>query len=130
VRLHILFPLHKDITTVLKKGGKLVRTFRTEVVLTITTGKLLCEFADMHECCEYLANSPIFTHQFANRPLMDAITNGILAQHPQLKDVDVSGIIAGDFAGIETFLGEQRVKFGGVLNLHPINLTGGFNDRT
>ena len=64
------------------------RTFPTEVLLSLTTGRLLCEFSKMHELAEWLCGSPVFTHQFAYRPFVDELRDCVIKQHPSL---DING---------------------------------------
>jgi hypothetical protein len=46
------------------------REFPTEVLVSLTSGVLLCEFGQMHECAEFLMGHPIWTHHFAKRTIL------------------------------------------------------------
>ena len=70
----------------------LVKKFPTEVVLSITTGVLMCDFGQMQECCEFLMGMPIWTHQFAYGPLIEKLKSRVLKQHPQLSTVSADGV--------------------------------------
>lgn len=58
------------------------REFPTEVVASLSSGVLLCDFSAMHECAEFLMGHPIWTHHFANKDLWLAMQRSILAQCP------------------------------------------------
>jgi len=62
-----------------------VKQYSLGVLLSITTRRLLCEFSDMHECCEFLSGGPIWTHQFAFLPFVDELKRAVLKQHPTLE---------------------------------------------
>lgn len=68
------------------------RTFSTAAVLSLTTGRLLCNFGDMHELAEWVAGHPIWTHEFADPALWTRLKLSVLADYPQLADVDASGV--------------------------------------
>lgn len=68
------------------------KTFPTEVLLTCTTGKLLCEdFGDFHACASFITGNDYFTHHFAIKSVWHDIRNKIIEQHPDL-DVNVDHI--------------------------------------
>lgn len=69
-----------------------MKTYPTEVVLSLTTGRLLCSFSDMHELIEYIACQPILTHMLASKTLSAALSEEIFRQHPQLREVDPESI--------------------------------------
>ena len=89
---------------------------KTEVVLSITTGILLCKFGDLHECCEWLTGGPIYIHQFAHRPFVDELISGILVQHPHLKGIDARAV---DKKNWEKFRDEQVQRIGNTIRLVP-----------
>lgn len=60
------------------------REFLTEVVASLSSGVLLCDFSAMHECAEFLMGHPIWTHHFANKELWQAMQRAILAQCPSM----------------------------------------------
>lgn len=60
------------------------RDFPVEVVASISTGILLCQFSDMHEASEYLMGHPIWTHHFADKDLWKAMQAAVLRQHPSM----------------------------------------------
>ncbi len=61
-----------------------MKTYPIEVLLSISTGVLLCPFGDMHECVEYLAGQPVFTHQLAFKPFVDQLKAAVVTQYPDL----------------------------------------------
>jgi hypothetical protein len=75
-----------------RREKNVVKTYPTEVLLSITTGILLCGFDEMHECCEFLVGYPTWTHQFAHRPFVEQLKAAVLRQHPQLSNADAKGV--------------------------------------
>lgn len=68
------------------------RDFPTEVIASISSGVLLCDFGKMHEAAEYLMGHPIWTHHFADKTLVGEMKRTIAEQCPgmptALPDVD------------------------------------------
>lgn len=46
-------------------------TFSLGAVLSLATGRLLCDFSEMQALAEFLAQRPVWTHEFANRTTVD-----------------------------------------------------------
>lgn len=65
------------------------RQFPTEVVLSISTGRLLCEFDAMHECVEFLAGGSVFTHQFASKAFAEHLKVSVIGQQPRVNAPEV-----------------------------------------
>src|SRR5678815_2605033 len=66
------------------------KSYPTEVLLSISTGRLLCDFSDMHECIEFLTGEPVFTHQLAFKPFVEHLKVSVLGQHPILDSPEVA----------------------------------------
>ena len=65
--------------------NKETRDFSTAVLLSVTTGKLLCQsFSLMHEAAEFVLGEPIMTHHFASSEMNDLLRQDVLKQHPDL----------------------------------------------
>ena len=61
------------------------REFPTAILLSITTGKLLCEsFSPVHEAAEFVLGSPIFTQHFTLDKMIDKLRQNVLKQHSDL----------------------------------------------
>lgn len=60
------------------------KIYPIEVILSLVTRRLLCRFDLMHECAEFIAGGPIFTHQFAEEYVCFYLQDAIIKQHPQL----------------------------------------------
>jgi hypothetical protein len=58
------------------------KTYPLGVALTVASGKLLCEFPDLHEAVTDLAGWPVMTHHMADRDLMDAVAAKVIQQVP------------------------------------------------
>lgn len=66
------------------------KDFPTEVVLSLTDGRLLCEFEKLHELVEFLAGEPVYTHQMAFRPFVEDLRSSAIAQHPKLASPEMT----------------------------------------
>jgi hypothetical protein len=68
-----------------------MRTFTNAVLLSVVSGKMCCHsFCDIHECIEYLEDSPIFTHMIPR--WVDARKDDLKQMFPDLASYDVSGL--------------------------------------
>ena len=61
------------------------KQFPLAACLSITTGKMLCDFGKFQELAEWVAGHPIWTHEFAEHSLASALKVALLNQHPQLE---------------------------------------------
>lgn len=64
------------------------RSFSIHAILSLTTGKLLGDFGEMHELAEWVAGYPIWTHEFADKTLWQRLRLTVFAQHPALAAAD------------------------------------------
>jgi len=64
--------------------------YPTEVLLSITSGILLSDFSAMHECVEFLAGEPVFTHQLAYKAFTEELKKAVLFQCPTLDSPEIS----------------------------------------
>lgn len=53
-------------------------------LLSIVTGRLLCDFSTMHAAAEHIIGHPIWTHEFADRLLNAHLKDLIVEQYPEL----------------------------------------------
>lgn len=88
------------------------RLISTQILLSITTGKLLCEVSDYHAACEFILGHRIMFHHFADDTLQDKLCSEVLKQHPDLTadladDVNTSNWREKRDALVERF-GETR----------------------
>jgi hypothetical protein len=67
-----------------------VKNFGKHVVMSIASGRLLCDFGDMHEAIEFLAQEPVFTHQLASSKFADWLSEAVYAQYPDLRELSKS----------------------------------------
>lgn len=67
------------------------REFPTAVLASITSGKLLCTFRDLHEAAEFIMGHPIWTHHFASKELSADMKRTLLAQCPSLPS-EIEGV--------------------------------------
>lgn len=58
------------------------RDFPTAVIASLSTGRLLCKFDEMHEAAEFLMGHPIWTHHFGNKELWAERERTITEQCP------------------------------------------------
>jgi len=93
------------------------KTFPTEVVLSASSGRLLCEFSQMHEFVEWFVGSPVWTHQFAHGPFVEELKREIFRQHPSLKKFDADAVTTKNY---QTKRADAIAAFGKTLTLHPM----------
>lgn len=94
-----------------------MRSFATEVVLSLTTGRLLCPFSDLHEFVEFVAGEPVFTHQLAHRAFVQELKDGVFRQYPQLKAIDESGVTKDNW---QEFRDKYVEALGPTLDISPL----------
>lgn len=69
------------------------KSFRTEILLTCTSRKLLCEqFSDFVECANFITGNDYFTHHFGMKDVWDDIRNKVIEHHPDLARVNTDHI--------------------------------------
>lgn len=93
------------------------REFPIAVIASISSGRLLCKFGDMHAAAEYLMGHPIWTHHFASKDLWMAMRQKVLEQCPGMP-ADGNDINADNYqeklAEIEAEVGKAvRIRQGG-----------------
>jgi thiamine monophosphate synthase len=71
---------------------KETRAFPSEVIVSLSTGTLLCNFSDMHKAAEYLMGHLIWTHHFADKKLRQSIRKAIVTQHPSVPTTAIAGV--------------------------------------
>lgn len=86
------------------------REFPAEVVLSVTSGVLLCKsFSDVHECVEFLLGRPVWTHEFADPSLLEKSSCRVFSKHPFLEGFDPTGITAENCVErTAAFLGNRK----------------------
>ena len=83
------------------------REFPLEVVLTITTGILLCKVQDVYEILDFMSGDENFTHQLPR--VGDECKPYILAQYPELVGITGEGVTAKNY---KEWLNEKEIEFG------------------
>lgn len=84
------------------------KRYSVEVLISIISGRLVCDFGDMHECLERLAGGSLWTHQLPR--IATASTSVLLVRFPELGACQgVSGLDAcierlGDEAGVTAWV--------------------------
>ena len=86
------------------------RSFPIEVLVSLTTGKMLCEkFSDIHGAADFISGCTLFTHHFAIKELWHSLRDQIFEHHPDLKDINVDHVNNVNYL---EFAEELRDKFG------------------
>lgn len=94
-----------------------LKEFGLGAVLSVTTGRLLAPFAEMHELIEYMAGGGVWTHQLPR--VADECAPALLAQHPRLRQVVVPEDLAGEEA-CGAWLAERIAEYGATLPVEPL----------
>ena len=93
------------------------RLVPTQVVLSLYTSHLLCEFGDMHAFAEFLCGMSIWTHMFAHRPFIAEMQRALLKQQPLLQGSDASAVTTENW---EAFRDAEVARLGPQLRIHPM----------
>lgn len=86
-----------------------VRRFPLGVVLSVTTGRLLAPFDQMHELLDFMTGDTLMTHQLPRA--CEECAPVLLARHPRLADVVVPETF-GDEAAVKRWVAEQAERLG------------------
>jgi hypothetical protein len=62
-----------------------VESFPIGALLSMSTERLCCPFAELHQLIEHLAGGPVWTHQIPDA--QDALKPALIGQHPWLADL-------------------------------------------
>ncbi|WP_072387113.1 hypothetical protein [Hyphomicrobium sp. CS1BSMeth3] len=66
------------------------KEFSTPVVVSLSSGVLLCEFTDMHKAAEWVTGQSLHVHHFTLDAVWDALRMAVLAQHPDVPtDIEI-----------------------------------------
>ena len=93
------------------------RTFDLGSVLTVATGKLFTEMANLQDILSYLSNDSIFVHQIPR--VMKTAQSYVLARYPQLEGVGQDVVING-WEDVKAFLDSQKAVLGDSFALSPM----------
>lgn len=85
--------------------------FRTDVILSVVHGRMLApDFGMVHECIEYMAGGPVWTHQIPS--WFKANKEKLREAFPDLEGFDVNGVDSDTHASWaaerEHILSEER----------------------
>lgn len=89
--------------------------FHLGSVLTMTTGKLLCQMGDVYRIAQHLAGEPVFVHQL-QRVIHESRPH-LLAQFPALAAVTGEGVTPDNLAA---WLYERVIEHGEFLDVAPM----------
>lgn len=93
------------------------RNFPLGSVLTVTTGRTLCEVGQIYEILNFMTGDNLFTHQLPRAS--EECTEPLLKQHPQLADVVVPETI-NSWETCNAWLATQTEKFGAELHVQQL----------
>lgn len=100
---------------------QIIKQFSLGALLSLITGKLLCEFSEMHSLTEHILGHPVWSHEFGSREMFEKIRGKCLSQFPQL-DVNADHITRENW---EANLAEWTKQFGA-----SFDVRGGHEERT
>ena len=89
--------------------------FHLSAVLTMTTGKLLCQMEDIYRIAQHLAGEPVWTHQLGR--VMTESKPHLLEQFPALAAVTGEEVTPENFAA---WLYERVAAHGEFLDVAPL----------
>lgn len=101
-----------------KEPEKEGKRFHIGDVLSITTGRLVSprHMEGLYDILNYMAGDHLSTHQLPR--VGDECRPHLLAQHPDLEDVDASGV---NEKNLQAWLKQQSEKYGETLPVKPLN---------
>lgn len=89
--------------------------FHLGAVLSMTTGKVLCQMDDIHKIAAHLAGGPVWTHQLGR--VMTESKPHLLAQFPALAAVTGEDVTPDNFV---PWLYERVVEHGEFMDVAPM----------
>lgn len=97
-------------------------TVTTGVLVSATTGTLLCDFGDLHQFLSEVTSGPLWTHQLPDASR--AIEAHLRAEHPWLNDVELPPAGAHGDGDPETFwravAADLEAKYGSTHEVQPM----------
>ena len=90
--------------------------FELGQILSVTTGRLLCEIDDLYDILNFMTGDNLMTHQLPRA--MKECSPSILAQLPQLSDVTGEEITPEN---ARDWLFYKTIEFGDKFELEPVN---------
>lgn len=90
-------------------GGRPTKRFNLDAVLTVTTGRLLCNMESLYDILNWVTGDNLMTHAIP-RALQFA-KPWVLAAHPQLAQVDMNDKALAQ-VGVDGFLDVMKKDFG------------------
>jgi hypothetical protein len=96
------------------------RTFPTETILSVTTHHLLTDggMAAVHECMEYLAGEPVWSHQLPR--VAEELTPWLHELHPIFAKYDQHGLASGPYRNYREWRDAMLAEIGPTLTVRPI----------
>ncbi len=93
------------------------KQFHIGDVLSVTTGHLVSprHMDGIYDILNFMTGDNLFTHQLPRAS--DECKPHLLEQHPQLNDVDASGVTSENW---QKWLDQQVARFGEKLSVRPI----------
>jgi hypothetical protein len=89
-------------------------------ILSVTTGRLVSRdhIGGVYKILDYMTGDSLFTHQLPRAS--SECRPALLAQHPQLGDIEVPEFEPGDTESIFSWLDEQEAIHGTHLDVDPL----------
>lgn len=85
------------------------------VILTVTTGHLLCDFLEFRRFLDWMTGDSVMTHQIPR--IVRECAPHILKQHPQLSGIDAAEINRNNW---QNCLSKYVEEFGADLEISPL----------
>lgn len=93
------------------------KSFSLGSVLTVTTGAVLTDdIGDLYKILNYMTGDNLFTHQLIRAG--DVCKEPLLAQHPQLRAIEVPTLSSPD--EYRAWLSDQEKVYGAELSVEPL----------
>ncbi len=92
----------------------MTRAFPIEVIISVTTDILLCNFSEVHEFMEYMVGGPILNISLPRAAPM--VAESILSQHPELSAIKFSTMKSGKVPAV---VAQLRRDYGDTIEVAP-----------
>jgi hypothetical protein len=92
-----------------------VRRFSLGAVLSVISGRLLCELDELYQVLNFLTGQSIYTHQIPRA--FRVCAPYVATQHPDLAVLDWSGVNNRTY---RAWMDEQVRRFGATAGLEPL----------
>jgi hypothetical protein len=98
-------------------SGPAARSFSTGAVLTMMSGRMLCDLDELYDIASHLAGESVMTHQLPR--VCDESTEPLANQFPELVNVEIPADLKGETA-VRSWLVGFHLEYGDTRMVEPL----------